>query len=47
MDPRRAMKHLESNGVACSARAGFLRLSPHFGNGPEDAVRVLDLLARL
>ena len=46
-DPRRAMKHLESNGVSCSARAGFLRLSPHFGNEPEDAVRVLDLLARL
>jgi selenocysteine lyase/cysteine desulfurase len=46
-DPRRAMIHLESNGVACSARAGFLRLSPHFGNEPEDAVRVLDLLARL
>ena len=47
MDPRRAMKHLEANGVACSARAGFLRLSPHFGNEPEDAARVLDLLARL
>ncbi len=46
-DPRRAMRHLESNGVACSARAGFLRLSPHFGNEPEDAARVLDLLARL
>jgi len=46
-DPRRAMRHLESNGVACSARAGFLRLSPHFGNEPEDASRVLDLLARL
>ncbi|MBK8596729.1 MAG: aminotransferase class V-fold PLP-dependent enzyme [Holophagales bacterium] len=46
-DPRRAMKHLESSGVACSARAGFLRLSPHFGNEPEDAARVLDLLARL
>ena len=46
-DPRRAMIHLESNGVACSARAGFLRLSPHFGNEPEDAVKVLDLLARL
>jgi selenocysteine lyase/cysteine desulfurase len=41
------MIHLESNGVACSARAGFLRLSPHFGNEPEDAARVLDLLARL
>jgi selenocysteine lyase/cysteine desulfurase len=46
-DPRRAMIHLESNGVACSARAGFLRLSPHFGNEPEDAARVLDLLAKL
>jgi selenocysteine lyase/cysteine desulfurase len=46
-DPRRAMRHLESNGVACSARAGFLRLSPHFGNEPEEAVRVLALLARL
>ena len=41
------MSHLESNGVACSARAGFLRLSPHVGNEPEEAVRVLDLLARL
>lgn len=46
-DPRRAWSHLESNGVSCSARAGFLRLSPHFGNEPEDAARVLDLLARL
>jgi selenocysteine lyase/cysteine desulfurase len=46
-DPRRAMIHLESNAVACSARAGFLRLSPHFGNEPEEAVRVLGLLARL
>ncbi len=46
-DPRRAMRHLESNGVACSARAGFLRLSPHFGNEPEEALRVLGLLARL
>lgn len=46
-DPRRAMRHLESNGVACSARAGFLRLSPHLGNEPEDAARVLELLARL
>jgi selenocysteine lyase/cysteine desulfurase len=41
------MRHLESNGVACSARAGFLRLSPHFGNEAEDAAKVLDLLARL
>lgn len=46
-DPRRAMRHLESNGVACSARAGFLRLSPHVGNDPEEAVKVLYLLARL
>ncbi len=45
-DARRAMKHLEANAVACSARAGFLRLSPHVANEPEDAVRVLDLLAR-
>jgi hypothetical protein len=41
------MSHLESHGVACSARAGFLRLSPHVGNDPEEATRVLDLLARL
>lgn len=47
LDARRAMRHLESNGVACSARAGFLRLSPHFGNEPEDAARVLELLGRL
>jgi selenocysteine lyase/cysteine desulfurase len=40
------MNHLEAGGVACSARAGFLRLSPHFGNEPEDAERVLELLAR-
>ena len=46
-DARAAMTHLEASGVACSARAGFLRLSPHFGNEPEDAGRVLDLLARL
>jgi selenocysteine lyase/cysteine desulfurase len=47
LDARRAMRHLEANGVACSARAGFLRLSPHFGNEPEDAERVLGLLASL
>jgi selenocysteine lyase/cysteine desulfurase len=47
IDARRAMHHLESNGVACSARAGFLRLSPHVANDPEDAVRVLELLSRL
>jgi len=46
-DARAAMKHLEANGVACSARAGFLRLSPHFGNEPSDAERVLGLLSRL
>ncbi len=46
VDARRAMSHLEASGVACSARAGFLRLSPHFGNEPEDAERVLELLAR-
>ena len=46
-DARRAMRHLEANGVACSARAGFLRLSPHVQNEPDDAARVLDLLARL
>lgn len=47
VDARRAMRHLEAHGVACSARAGFLRLSPHFGNEPADAGRVLELLARL
>lgn len=47
VDARRAMRHLEAHGVACSARAGFLRLSPHFGNEPEDAERVLVLLAGL
>ncbi|MHB8797925.1 MAG: aminotransferase class V-fold PLP-dependent enzyme [Thermoanaerobaculia bacterium] len=46
-DARAAMKHLEASDVACSARAGFLRLSPHFGNEPEDAERVLALLASL
>jgi selenocysteine lyase/cysteine desulfurase len=46
VDARRAMRHLESHGVACSARAGFLRLSPHFGNEPGDAAKALDLLAR-
>ena len=46
-DAHRAMRHLEAHGVACSARAGFLRLSPHVGNEPADAARVLDLLARL
>jgi selenocysteine lyase/cysteine desulfurase len=46
-DARGAMKHLEGHGVACSARAGFLRLSPHLGNEPDDAAKVLDLLSRL
>jgi len=46
-DARRAMRHLEEHGVACSARAGFLRLSPHGSGEPEDAARVLALLARL
>lgn len=47
VDARAAMKHLEAHGVACSARAGFLRLSPHVSGEPEDAVRVLELLAGL
>lgn len=47
IEAHRAMRHLEANGVACSARAGFLRLSPHVANEPDDAARVLDLLARL
>ncbi len=46
-DARRAMRHLEEHGVTCSARSGFLRLSPHVSGEPEDAARVLDLLTGL
>ncbi len=45
-EPRRVVKELESAGVAASARAGLLRLSPHAGNDEEEAERVLHLLAR-
>ena len=44
VDPRAAARHLEQNGIAASARGGFLRLSPHVGNDEEEAERVLDAL---
>ena len=44
VDPRRVVQHLESQGIAATARAGFLRLSPHVGNDEEEAERVLTAL---
>ena len=41
VDPRRVVQHLENQGIAATARAGFLRLSPHAGNDEEEAERVL------
>lgn len=43
-DPRAAAAHLESRGIAVSAREGFLRLSPHVGNDEEEAGRLLAAL---
>ena len=40
-DPRAAAAHLERQGIAVSAREGFLRLSPHVGNDEEEAEQVL------
>lgn len=47
VDPRRTAAELAARGVAASARAGFLRLSPHAGNDEEEAERLLALLAAL
>jgi selenocysteine lyase/cysteine desulfurase len=44
VDPRRVVQHLESQGIAATARVGFLRLSPHVGNDEEEAERVLAAL---
>lgn len=46
-DARHFSSGLESQRIAVSAREGFLRLSPHFGNDREEAERVLFELRRL
>jgi selenocysteine lyase/cysteine desulfurase len=43
-DPRAVVARLESQGIAVTARAGLLRLSPHVGNDVEEAERVLAAL---
>lgn len=43
-DPRAVVQQLERQGIAVTARAGFLRLSPHVGNDVEEAERVLNAL---
>jgi selenocysteine lyase/cysteine desulfurase len=44
VDPRVVVQRLEGKGIAVTARAGFLRLSPHVGNDAQEAARVLDAL---
>lgn len=44
VDPRAVVARLERQGIAVTARAGFLRLSPHVGNDLEEAERVLNAL---
>ncbi len=41
VDPRAIVQRLESQRIAVTARAGFLRLSPHAGNDVDEAERVL------
>jgi selenocysteine lyase/cysteine desulfurase len=43
-DPRAVAQRLEQKGIAVTARAGFLRMSPHVGNDEEEAERVLSAL---
>lgn len=44
---QRACDHLRAHGVICSARRGYLRISPHFYNTPDEMVRTAALLAEL
>jgi selenocysteine lyase/cysteine desulfurase len=46
-DARYFQKRLADENVVASARAGFLRFSPHVGNDEAEAERVLGLLKRL
>lgn len=38
------LQHLESKGIICSARGGYLRLAPHFYNTDEEMERAADIL---
>jgi cysteine desulfurase / selenocysteine lyase len=44
VDPRAVVQQLELQGIAVTARAGFLRLSPHVENDVEEAERLLSAL---
>ncbi len=46
VDPRAVVARLETQAIAATARAGFLRLSPHVGNDEEEAERVLSALRK-
>lgn len=46
VDARRVAAALDARSITVAARAGFLRLSPHVGNEPAEAERVLDVLRR-
>jgi len=43
-DPEAIVKALVSQGVVCTARAGYLRLAPHFYNADEEVEKALSLL---
>lgn len=44
VDPRHLARRLETRGIVVTAREGFVRFSPHVGNDPEEAERVLAAL---
>ena len=43
-DPSGAVKHLASHGVIVDHRPGYVRISPHFYNTPEEIDRCIDVL---
>jgi selenocysteine lyase/cysteine desulfurase len=46
-DPAGAVRHLAERGIIVDHRPGFVRVSPHFYNTPEEVDRCVDVLAEL
>jgi selenocysteine lyase/cysteine desulfurase len=46
-DPAGAVHQLAKRGIIVDHRPGFVRVSPHFYNTPEEVDRCVDVLAEL
>jgi selenocysteine lyase/cysteine desulfurase len=46
-DPAGAVRRLAERGIIVDHRPGFVRVSPHFYNTPEEVDRCVDVLAEL